>query len=59
MMRTFITDRIFLVGPRSEFYLALLLIEGKILDVDVASGFKDARREPAHGAGVFDYHVRL
>jgi len=46
-------------GPRPELHLALLLVEGKVLDVYGTRALVDGRRYPQHVSGVVDDNVRL
>lgn len=43
-----------IVGPRSEFHDARLLVEWEILDVDLAGGLINCRRLPFHPSGVVE-----
>ena len=46
-------------GPRTELHLALLLVEGKVLDVYRARALVDGRWYPEDGTSVLQDHVRL
>ena len=53
------TDHGAVVGPRAELHGALLVVEGKPRDVDLARALEDARRDVAAAAVVAHHHVRL
>lgn len=40
------------IGPRAELHDAGLLVERKVLDVDLTRGFVDSRRAPLHAPRV-------
>ena len=47
------------VHPRAEYHLAHLLIERKVLDVDLTRRLEDRRRYPRRAAHSVQHHVGL
>ena len=52
------THLVAVVGPAAELHVAVLLVEGEPLDVDLAGGLVDGRRLPVHLARVPQRRLR-
>lgn len=58
LMDNDITDLKSVVGPGAKLHYAGLLVEGEVLDVDLAGGLVDGGRAPLHAPRIVQSRLR-